>query len=196
MFFRFREKKNPSHIKTHIPFFIFHIPSESETNVTNVRAPGGRRVQGDGLWSNWVLVCASMLPRPFLNAFQQCQMLPVPRLPCTGMHGSARLSGRDNQLVFAPMLLFYRMIKPTWNAYHLIDVLRCEIACSKSSSLQVLRVLVLPVLCRRSCIDCCRTAEADLEVRMLTGDLCILFEVSVSILHVSLRVCSSDTRVP
>ena len=32
--------------------------------------------------------------------------------------------------------------------------------------------------CSRSCIDCCRTAEADLEVQMFTGDLCILFPCS------------------
>jgi hypothetical protein len=72
MFFRFREKKNPSHTKNHIPFSIFHIPSASETNVTNVRAPGGRRVQGDELWCNWVCGCLSRLLRLHNRRWQNC----------------------------------------------------------------------------------------------------------------------------
>ena len=125
MFFRFREKKKVRVTQNLIPFSIFHIPSVSETNVTNVRAPGGRRVQGDGLWSNWVLVRASMLPRPFLTPFSSVRCCQCPACcACTAAPDSA--SGRDNQLVFAPVLLLF---------LHLIAVLRCEIACSKSSSL-------------------------------------------------------------
>ena len=49
-------KKNKTPLAFQIPHSTFHIPSGARPNVTNVRAPGGRRVQGDGLCANWVHV--------------------------------------------------------------------------------------------------------------------------------------------